>query len=119
VPPTSVHFNGSVNLGDAETVMREIAARVPYGVRRIPDGETGDRLQWTSSCPRPWVRRWPNGASAPSAGWVAPNATRCRVCWTSTATSWPGIAGRWAAPGHEVRGSRPRGDEMPAEGLRG
>lgn len=46
MPPTSVHFNGGVNLSDAETVMREIAARVPSGVRRIPDGETGDRQQW-------------------------------------------------------------------------
>ncbi|MGH9244480.1 MAG: hypothetical protein ACRD29_09215 [Acidimicrobiales bacterium] len=46
MPPTSVHFNGGVNLADAETVMREIAARVPVGVRRIPDGETGDRQQW-------------------------------------------------------------------------
>jgi hypothetical protein len=46
MPPTSVHFNGGVNLSDAETVMREIAARVPAGVRRIPDGETGERQQW-------------------------------------------------------------------------
>jgi hypothetical protein len=46
MPPSAVHFNGGVNLADAETVMREIAARVPAGVRRIPDGETGDRQQW-------------------------------------------------------------------------
>lgn len=46
MPPTTVHFNGGVNLPDAETVMREIAGRVPHGVRRIPDGETGDRQQW-------------------------------------------------------------------------
>jgi len=46
MPPTSVHFNGGVNLADTETVMREIAARVPAGVRRIPDGETGDRQNW-------------------------------------------------------------------------
>jgi hypothetical protein len=46
MPPTGVHFNGSVNLADTETVMREIAARVPSGVRRIPDGETGPRQQW-------------------------------------------------------------------------
>jgi hypothetical protein len=46
VPPTAVHFNGGVNLADAETVMREITARVPRGVSRIPDGETGDRQQW-------------------------------------------------------------------------
>ena len=42
MPPTHVHFNGSVNLADTETVLREITARVPSGLRRIPDGETGD-----------------------------------------------------------------------------
>jgi hypothetical protein len=46
MPQDHVHFNGSVNLADAETVMREIAGRVPSGVRRIPDGETGDRGTW-------------------------------------------------------------------------
>jgi hypothetical protein len=46
MPPDHVHFNGSVNLADAESVMREIATRVPSGLRRIPDGETGDRGNW-------------------------------------------------------------------------
>ena len=46
MPPTGVHFNGSVNLADSESVMREIVSRVPSGVRRIPDGETGDRGNW-------------------------------------------------------------------------
>ena len=46
MPPTHVHFNGSVNLADAESVLREIIARVPSGVRRIPDGETGGRGNW-------------------------------------------------------------------------
>jgi len=46
MPPSSVHFNGSVNLLDAETVMREISSRVPRGVRRMTDGETGDRGYW-------------------------------------------------------------------------
>lgn len=46
MPADHVHFNGSVNLVDAESVMREIAARVPSGLRRIPDGETGDRGNW-------------------------------------------------------------------------
>jgi hypothetical protein len=46
VPPNHVHFNGSVNLADTESVMREIVSRVPAGVRRIPDGETGDRNNW-------------------------------------------------------------------------
>ncbi len=48
MPPTSVHFNGSVNLPDAETVMREISSRIPQGVRRMTDGETGDRNYWIS-----------------------------------------------------------------------
>jgi len=46
MPPDHVHFNGSVNLADAESVMREIASRVPSGLRRLPDGETGDRGNW-------------------------------------------------------------------------
>jgi len=46
MPPTHVHFNGSVNLADTESVMREIASRVPSGLRRVPDGETGDRGNW-------------------------------------------------------------------------
>jgi hypothetical protein len=46
MPADHVHFNGSVNLGDAESVMREIASRIPSGLRRIPDGETGDRGTW-------------------------------------------------------------------------
>ena len=48
MPPSSVHFNGSVNLPDGETVMREISTRIPVGVRRMTDGETGDRNYWIS-----------------------------------------------------------------------
>ena len=48
MPPSAVHFNGSVNLADAETVLREISARVPVGVRRMTEGETGDRDYWIS-----------------------------------------------------------------------
>lgn len=46
MPPSSVHLNGSVNLPDAETVMREISSRIPSGVRRMTDGETGERGYW-------------------------------------------------------------------------
>ena len=46
MPPTHVHFNGSVNLADTESVMSEIVTRVPSGLRRLPDGETGDRGNW-------------------------------------------------------------------------
>jgi hypothetical protein len=48
MPPGHVHFNGSVNLADTETVMREIVSRVPAGLRRLPDGEPGDRGRWIS-----------------------------------------------------------------------
>ena len=46
MPPSSVHFNGSVNLPDGETVMQEISSRIPTGVSRMTDGETGDRNYW-------------------------------------------------------------------------
>jgi hypothetical protein len=46
MPSAHVHFNGSVNPADAESVVREIVARVPSSVPRIPDGETGDRGNW-------------------------------------------------------------------------
>jgi hypothetical protein len=46
MPPDHVHFNGSVNLADTGSVLREIVSRVPSGLRRIPDGETGDRGNW-------------------------------------------------------------------------
>ncbi len=46
MPISGVHFNGSVNLPDADTVMREISSRIPHGVRRMTDGETGERNYW-------------------------------------------------------------------------
>jgi hypothetical protein len=46
MPPSSVHFSGSVNLPDPETVMREISSRIPTAVRRMTDGETGGRNYW-------------------------------------------------------------------------
>jgi hypothetical protein len=46
MPATGVHFNGSLNMPDGETVMREISARIPRGVRRMADGETGERNYW-------------------------------------------------------------------------
>jgi len=46
MPPVAVHFNGGVNLPDAETVLRTLVERVPHGVRRLPDGEPGERAGW-------------------------------------------------------------------------
>ena len=44
--PDHDHFNGSVNLDDAWSVMREIVSPIPVGLRRIPDWETGDQANW-------------------------------------------------------------------------
>jgi hypothetical protein len=41
MPPKWVHVNGSVNLPDTETAMRELATRIP-ALTQIPDGETGE-----------------------------------------------------------------------------
>lgn len=46
MPLTDVHFNGSVNMRDAETVLRELGARVGGLAHAYPDGETGDRNVW-------------------------------------------------------------------------
>ena len=46
MPADHAHFNGSVNLDDAESVMRGIVSPIPVGLRRIPDRETGDQANW-------------------------------------------------------------------------
>jgi hypothetical protein len=40
------HLIGSVPLADATTVFRTVAAALGSYLRRIPDGETGDRIRW-------------------------------------------------------------------------
>ena len=41
-----VHLIGSVPLPDAETVFRTVTAAVGPYLRRLPDGETGERRRW-------------------------------------------------------------------------
>lgn len=40
------HLVGSVNLPDAESVFRAVATHIGDKVRRIPDGEVGERYYW-------------------------------------------------------------------------
>ena len=44
--PRGAHLVGSVPLGSAEEVFRTASAKLGAHLRRIPDGETGDRSQW-------------------------------------------------------------------------
>lgn len=44
--PRGVHLVGSVPLGDADEVFQTVGRALGRHLRRIPDGETGDRQQW-------------------------------------------------------------------------
>jgi len=46
--PTEVLLVGSIPLGNAEEVFRAVTAVVGDRLRRIPDGETGDRRHWVA-----------------------------------------------------------------------
>lgn len=43
-----VHLVGSIPLGDAESVFRAVGEAIGQYVRRVPDGETGERSRWNS-----------------------------------------------------------------------
>jgi hypothetical protein len=45
-PPRGAHLVGSIPLGDAEEVFRAAAGELGRHLRRIPDGETGERRNW-------------------------------------------------------------------------
>jgi methionine synthase II (cobalamin-independent) len=44
--PQGAHLVGSVALSSSEEVFRSVAETMPQHVRRIPDGETGERINW-------------------------------------------------------------------------
>ena len=46
MPPRNVHLVGSVPLADARTVFETVSAALGPRLRRIPDGETGERSDW-------------------------------------------------------------------------
>ena len=43
---TGAYLVGSVPLADGETVFRTVSAAIGPCLRRIPDGETGERRRW-------------------------------------------------------------------------
>ena len=46
MPLTCAHLVGSLPYPDADTTFREIAGRLGGHLKRIPDGETGERARW-------------------------------------------------------------------------
>ncbi len=44
--PQGAHLVGSINFDDAETTMRTAAAELGAHLKRIPDGEVGERFHW-------------------------------------------------------------------------
>ena len=44
----NIHIVGSIPLADAQTVFETVAAALGPKLLRLPDGETGDRLNWIS-----------------------------------------------------------------------
>ena len=49
--PHGAHLVGSINLPNAETVMRTAAAELGDRLARIPDGEVGERFHWVAFQP--------------------------------------------------------------------
>lgn len=49
--PQGCHLVGSINFDDAETVMRAAAQHLGDRLRRIPDGEVGERFHWIAFQP--------------------------------------------------------------------
>ncbi|WP_244301304.1 hypothetical protein [Leucobacter insecticola] len=46
-----VHLVGSINVDDAETTMRIVATHLGDVLKRIPDGEVGERFHWIAFQP--------------------------------------------------------------------
>lgn len=46
VPLTSLHFNGGINLPDVDTVLHALGELPHRYLRRVTDGETGERRKW-------------------------------------------------------------------------
>ncbi len=42
----TAHLVGSIPLPDAETVFRTVSQALGSSLKRVPDGETGDRSRW-------------------------------------------------------------------------
>lgn len=70
MPPVHDHFDGSGNLGDAETVMGELVSTIPVGLRRIPDQGPRGPANWLF-----WqVRKFPQ------LPWLVPAITAAGTC---------------------------------------
>jgi len=123
MPPIAAHFNGSVNLPDAETVFRELATRVPLGVSRLPDGETGDRARWigyqlTRLLTTPGLERVdPDPAGAEAYGGDRPTL-RLAAGVDPDGVQWPDLGYAWAYLDSYATFARLRAEEVVPPGVR-
>lgn len=49
--PVGAHLVGSINFDDAETTIRTAAEHLGDRLKRIPDGEVGERFHWIAFQP--------------------------------------------------------------------
>ena len=92
MPPVAVHFNGGVNLPDTETVLRTLAERVPFGVRRLPDGEPGERAGWIGyQVPRLLTTPGLERVEAPDDDPYAGSAVRLPAGTDADRIDWPDL----------------------------
>ncbi len=82
MPGHDVYLVGSVPMADAEAVFETVSAALGPRIKRIPDGETGERGDWITWLEPVFaaIRRSRNPASSSACTRAAPagSATRCR-----------------------------------------
>jgi hypothetical protein len=73
-----VHFVGSLPLPSSEDVFRTLSERFGSDLRRLPDGETGDRQMWVVYQARMLASHPQFEDAGPVADWRRPEATQFR-----------------------------------------
>jgi hypothetical protein len=76
--PSPAHFNGSVPLGEVETVLRTISGALGERTLRLPDGEVGAKQGWINTQQRVFERHPAFEAYEADADWRTPGRRRRR-----------------------------------------
>jgi methionine synthase II (cobalamin-independent) len=100
------HFNGSVPLGEVETVLRTISSALGDRTLRLPDGEVGAKQGWINTQQRVFERHPAFEAYEADADWRTPGQRRRRFRLKQGASE-PGDLGplgysEWARQDYQV-----------------